>query len=87
MLIIKKITRARKVKRHFDELSEDSRLADAESNFRVNVFYACLDIIIQQLSQRFTSLHGTANMFEAIHPNTLLEAKDEELHEAAQRLT
>ncbi|KAJ4942905.1 hypothetical protein JOQ06_005417, partial [Pogonophryne albipinna] len=27
-------TRARKVKRHFDELSEDSRLTDAESNFR-----------------------------------------------------
>ncbi|KAI4816571.1 hypothetical protein KUCAC02_008894, partial [Chaenocephalus aceratus] len=26
-------TRARKVKRHFDELSEDSRLTDAESNF------------------------------------------------------
>lgn len=80
-------TRARKVKRHFDELCEDSRLSDAESNFRVNVFNACLDIIIQQLSQRFTSLHGTANMFEAIHPNTLLQAQDEELHQAARRLT
>lgn len=76
-------TRARKVKRHFDELSEDSRLTDAESNFRVNVFNACLDIIIQQLSQRFTSLNGTVNVFEAIHPNTLLQAGDEELHQAA----
>ncbi|KAI4811152.1 hypothetical protein KUCAC02_014070 [Chaenocephalus aceratus] len=80
-------TRARKVKRHFDELSEDSRLTDAESNFRVTVFNACLDIIIQQLSQRFTSLNATVNMFEAIHPNTLLlQAKDEDLHQAAQRL-
>ncbi|KAI4831482.1 hypothetical protein KUCAC02_001022 [Chaenocephalus aceratus] len=79
-------TRARKVKRHFDELSEYSRLTDAESNFRVTVFNACLDIIIQQLSQRFTSLNATVNMFEAIHPNTLLQAKDEDLHEAAQRL-
>ncbi|XP_034086221.1 zinc finger MYM-type protein 1-like [Gymnodraco acuticeps] len=79
-------TRARKVKRHFDELSEDSRLTDAESNFRVTVFNACLDIIIQQLSQRFTSLNETVNMFEAIHPNTLLQAKDEDLHQAAQRL-
>ncbi|KAF3859064.1 hypothetical protein F7725_021463 [Dissostichus mawsoni] len=61
-------TSARKVKRHFDELSEDSRLTDAESNFRVTVFNACLDIIIQQLSQRFTSLNATVNMFEAIHP-------------------
>ncbi|KAF3849511.1 hypothetical protein F7725_019230 [Dissostichus mawsoni] len=25
-------------------------------------------------------------MFEAIHPNTLLQAKDEDLHQAAQRL-
>lgn len=79
-----KTTRARKVKRHFDELSEDSRLTDAESNFRVNVFNACLDIIIQQLSQRFTSLNGTVKMFEAIHPNTLLKAGDEDLYQAAQ---
>lgn len=38
---------------HFDERSEDSRLADAESNLRVYVSNACLNIIIQQLSQRF----------------------------------
>lgn len=80
-------TRTRKVKRHFDELSEDSCLTDAKSNFRGNVFNACLDIIIQQLSQRFTSLNGTVNMFEAIYPNTLLQAGDEELHQAAQRLS
>ncbi|KAK0139198.1 Zinc finger MYM-type protein 1 [Merluccius polli] len=80
-------TRARKVKRHFDELSEDSRLTDAESNFRVNIFNACLDIIIQQLSQRFTSLTGTSNLFEAIHPSTLQQAQDEELHQAPRRLT
>lgn len=75
--------RARKVKRHFDELSE----ADTESNFRVNVFNVCLDIIIQQLSRRFSSLNGTASMFEAIHPNTLLQAGDEELEQAARRLS
>lgn len=74
---------ARKLKRHFDELSKDSRLTDAESNFRVNVFNACLDIIIQ----RFTSLNGTLNMFEAIYPNTLLQAGDEELHKAVRRLS
>uniref|UniRef100_A0A096MHE8 HAT C-terminal dimerisation domain-containing protein n=1 Tax=Poecilia formosa TaxID=48698 RepID=A0A096MHE8_POEFO len=50
-------TRARKVKRHFDELSEDCRLTDAESNFR------------------------------AVQPNTLLQAGDEELYQAAQRLS
>jgi len=80
-------TRLRKVKRHFDELCEDSRLGDAERHFRVNVFYACLDIIIQQLSQRFRSLHRTVNMFEAILPDTLRLATDEDLYEAARRLS
>ncbi|MEQ2167015.1 hypothetical protein GOODEAATRI_034480 [Goodea atripinnis] len=78
-------TRARNVKRHCDELSEDSSFTDAESNFRVHVFNACLDIIIQQLTQRFTSLNRTVKMFETIHPNTLLQAGDE-LHQAARRL-
>lgn len=81
------VSRARKVKRHFDELCEDSRLTDAESNFRVNVFNACLDIIIQQLSRRFTSLNATVDMFQSVHPNTLLRAGDQELHQAARRLS
>ncbi|CAK6981674.1 hypothetical protein F7725_021412 [Scomber scombrus] len=71
-----------------DERGEaNSRLTDAESAFRVNDFNACLDIIIRQLSQIFTSLNGTVNIFEAIHPNTLLQARDEELHQAARRLS
>ncbi|KAF3859948.1 hypothetical protein F7725_000203, partial [Dissostichus mawsoni] len=84
--LLPRATECTDVRETFDELSEDSRLTDAESNFRVTVFNACLDIIIQQLSQRFTSLNATVNMFEAIHPNTLLQAKDEDLHQAAQRL-
>ena len=32
--------RARKVKRHFDELCEDERLSNAESYFKVNMFNA-----------------------------------------------
>ncbi|KAK0140154.1 Zinc finger MYM-type protein 1 [Merluccius polli] len=80
-------TRLRKVKRHFHDLCEDSRLSDGEHYFRVNVFYGCLDVIIQQLSHRFVSLNRTAQLFEAIHPNTLQHAKDEELYEAARRLS
>ncbi|KAF4100132.1 hypothetical protein G5714_018328 [Onychostoma macrolepis] len=43
--------RNRRAKRHFDEFCQDERLADAESYFKVNVFNACLDIIISQLSR------------------------------------
>uniref|UniRef100_A0A087XM22 TTF-type domain-containing protein n=1 Tax=Poecilia formosa TaxID=48698 RepID=A0A087XM22_POEFO len=61
-------TRARKVKRHFDKLSEDCCLTDAESNFQVHVFNACLDIVIQQLSHRFTSLNRTVNILRQFNP-------------------
>ncbi|QQP52628.1 Uncharacterized protein FKW44_004835 [Caligus rogercresseyi] len=68
-------TRARKVKAHFDELSQDERLADADSYFRVHVFNACLDIVISQLTQRFTGLRSTAERFKAIQPMTLCTAR------------
>ena len=41
--------RARSVSQHNDELCEDERFSDPESHFRVNVFNASLDIIIDQL--------------------------------------
>uniref|UniRef100_A0A087XID9 Uncharacterized protein n=1 Tax=Poecilia formosa TaxID=48698 RepID=A0A087XID9_POEFO len=71
-------TRARK---------EDSRLTETESNFRVHVLNTCLDIVIQQLSHRFTSLNRTVNIFEPVQPNTLLQAGDEELYQAAKWLS
>ena len=70
--------RGRRVKRHFDELCEDERLSNAESFFRVNIFNANLDIIIHQLSHRFTSMRATSHMFEALHPMTLQLADDDE---------
>jgi len=79
--------RVRRVKRHFDELCEDERLSNAESYFRVNIFNANLDIIINQLSQRFTSMRATSHMFEALHPMTLQLAGDDELYDKAKRLS
>jgi hypothetical protein len=79
-------TRARKVKAHFDELCQDERLADAESYFRVHVFNACLDIVISQLTQRFSGLRSTVDLFKVIQPETLSTATDEELFQQANRL-
>ncbi|KAJ4921640.1 hypothetical protein JOQ06_027721 [Pogonophryne albipinna] len=77
----------RRMKRHFDELSQDERLSDGESRFRINVFNANLDIINSQLSQRFTSMRETNKLFQAIHPGTLNRAQDNALHQHAQRLS
>lgn len=79
--------RARRVKRHFDELSEDERLTDAERYYRVQIFNATLDIIISQLSQRFASMRATCYVFEALLPMTLQVAGDDELYEKAKRLS
>ena len=79
--------RARRVKRHFDELSEDERLTDAERYFKVQVFNATLDIIISQLSQRFASMRETCHVFESLRPMTLQLAGDDELLEKARRLS
>ncbi|KAI4811362.1 hypothetical protein KUCAC02_014272 [Chaenocephalus aceratus] len=71
--------RKRRMKRHFDELSQDERLSDGESRFRINVFNASLDIINSQLSQRFTSMCETNKLFQA----TLNRAQDNALHQHA----
>ena len=72
--------RGRRVKRHFDELAEDQRLSNAESYFRVNIFYADLDIIINQMTQRFNTMRATSHMFEALHPATLQPKTPSILH-------
>uniref|UniRef100_A0A8C3G567 Uncharacterized protein n=1 Tax=Cyclopterus lumpus TaxID=8103 RepID=A0A8C3G567_CYCLU len=42
--------RARRTKRHFDELCEDERLLDPEEHFKVSVFYQTVDIAITQVT-------------------------------------
>uniref|UniRef100_H3B0B3 DUF4371 domain-containing protein n=1 Tax=Latimeria chalumnae TaxID=7897 RepID=H3B0B3_LATCH len=73
--------RVRKVKRHFDELCEDT-----QSFFKVNVFYRCLDIISAQLTNCFQSLQTVADKFSIIQPNTLISASDEDLYKEAEKL-
>ena len=48
--------RISKIKRHFDELSEDTRLTDPEDSFRVNVFYVTVDTVTTQLQQRLIAM-------------------------------
>ncbi|KAK9954687.1 hypothetical protein ABG768_016736 [Culter alburnus] len=79
--------RVGRVKRHYDELCEDERLSNAECYFRVNIFNSNLDVIINQLSQRFNSMRATSDMFEALHPMTLQLAGDDELYVKAKRLS
>ena len=78
---------ARRVKQHYEELCEDKRLSDPESHFRVNVFNASLDIIINLLLQRFVALRETTELFQAVQPSELNSSTDDSLYEHVQRLS
>lgn len=74
-------------KRFFDELSEDERILDPESYFKVNVYYCCLDILISQTKQRFQSLCDLSNTFEVLQPEKLLSFSNEIIKKESGKLT
>uniref|UniRef100_A0A8C3A271 HAT C-terminal dimerisation domain-containing protein n=1 Tax=Cyclopterus lumpus TaxID=8103 RepID=A0A8C3A271_CYCLU len=53
--------RARRTKRHFDELCEDERLLDPEEHFKVSVFYQTVDIAITQVTRRFSGMQEVSD--------------------------
>ncbi len=61
-------------------------MADAENYFKVNVFNACLDFIISQLSLRFSALRTVANLFRVVQPHILATEEKNAIYEGAQRL-
>lgn len=58
--------RQRIVKRHFDELSEDTRFQNSEEKFRICVFNAILDTTITQLEKRLSSFQSVVRKFRVI---------------------
>ena len=78
--------RARRTKRHFDELCEDERLSNAEEHFNVSVFYAALDTAIAQVTHSFQSMQEVAQRFGFLRPQELLLKSDDELYRSARAL-
>nr|CAI5839375.1 unnamed protein product [Callosobruchus analis] len=78
----------RKITKHFfDELSQDERISDPESYFKVNVYYCCLDILISQTKERFQSLCNLSSIFEILQPEKLLSSSSEEILNASGKLS
>ena len=67
-------------------MCEDERLADPEHHFKTSVFYACLDIVISQLTLRFDGIRTVATRFRCIQPSILLNDDDDMLYSHAQKL-
>ena len=78
--------RRRMTKRFFDELSEDERISDPVSYFRVHVFYGCLDVLISQTKKRFDSFCDLNNIFQILQPEKLLSSSNEEIKKGVTKL-
>ncbi|XP_050505447.1 uncharacterized protein LOC126883820 [Diabrotica virgifera virgifera] len=79
-------SRQRKVKRHFDELAEDFRFSCGEEAFRVQVFYAVLDIVNRQIEDRFSSVRDVVQLFSVLFPTVLVKLTEKEIFEKAGEL-
>lgn len=78
--------RSRKIKSHFDELSQDTRFTDEGSKFRINVFNRTLDILVNQIQRRFDSFKRVVSKFDVLCPKALTHCTDDGVYEKAKRL-
>ena len=63
------VRRKRTKKRMPGEEASDEAISDAESRFRVDVYYKCLDTLIMQLQVRFEKFHSLLGKFSCLHPS------------------
>ncbi|XP_065658713.1 zinc finger MYM-type protein 1-like [Hydra vulgaris] len=74
------------VERHFDELSTDHRFDSSEEIFRINIFIKILDVVINQLDNRFKGMQEVVQLFSCIHPNKLMVMKKREIISCAEAI-
>nr|CAI5844793.1 unnamed protein product [Callosobruchus analis] len=82
-----KNSRRKITNRFFDNLSQDERISDPESYFKVNVYYCCLDVLISQTKEIFQSLSNLSSVFEILQPEKLLSSSSEEILSASVKLS
>ena len=76
--------RTRRVPRFFDEEATDEPIIDAETKFRVELFFPIIDIITLKLEERFKGRHFVAKTFNFLSPKYLLKMTSDEIHKAAK---
>jgi hypothetical protein len=76
--------RTRRVPRFFDEEATDEPIINAETKFRVELFFPIIDTITLKLEERFKGQHFVAKTFNFLSPKNLLKMTSEEIHKAAK---
>ena len=77
--------RKKRIKTHFDELSDDFEFKDPLHDFKAKVFNEVLDILIFEMNSRFESIKNITENFNFLSPKSLVEKSDEELMESAKK--
>ena len=78
--------RRRRVKRLFDEWSEDECLTDAEESFKVRVFYKTVDTALMQLRIRFKGQSLVTSLFSFLYPKSLVKCDIAEIAVLARKI-
>lgn len=58
----------------------------SEDDFRINIFIKTLDIVINQVDNRFKGLHEVSNLFAFMVPTKLAEMEEPEILKSAEVL-
>ncbi|XP_077294880.1 zinc finger MYM-type protein 1-like [Arctopsyche grandis] len=74
------------VKKHFDELSNDTRFQDSLKKFEITIFNAALDVALMQLKVRFTYFNDIISKFVFLQSKNLIQLSDDDLYREAKSL-
>lgn len=78
--------RMSRVKKFFDELQVDERIENSEQCFKVEVFYTLVDLIANQLTNRFESVQQLFTLFKCLSPEYLFRSSDKNILEDSKLL-
>ncbi len=79
--------RAWKIKKFYDELSNDERLINPEDAFRAHVFYPAVDTALNQLRSRFKGQQAVCEAFDFLMPSNLAEHSSRVIHDGVTSLS
>lgn len=72
--------------RMFDELNCDKRVRDSEKYFKTQIYFRTLNIIIEQLIQRFVGMNHIVNIFNSLIPRNIYIMSENEHKYSASSL-
>lgn len=74
------------MKTFFDEVAADARIENSLRRFQIKIFNESLDIIISQLTMRYSSMNEVTSLFSFLTPARFVELSDKEILEYSDKL-